>query len=84
MTEQNRELTSILLEIIKPKVVEQPPVIVNEIAQSSALFSRRRAALEERDRLAAQTLKSSTNVGRPDDSIKDLENELGVSEKEGA
>lgn len=79
-------LTQTLLNIIAPKAVESTPIEVNQIQQSSALFSRRRAALEAQSREEARVLKSSTNLGKPDieatKHINDLERELGVDEKE--
>jgi hypothetical protein len=85
--DEKKRLTDILLEIIKPKVVEAAPVEINQIASSSALFSRRRAALEAKYREEAQILKNSTNLAKPDfpktNDVNDLERELGVSE-EGA
>jgi hypothetical protein len=61
---------------------------MNQIAQSSALFSRRRAALEARDRQEAQILSEKKHLGVPDKlrdiSVEGLEKELGVEEKEGA
>ena len=85
--DEKKRLTDTLLNIISPKAVEAPPVEINQIQQSSALFSRRRAALEQADREKARILKSSTNVGKPDNvtmnSVESLEKELGVAE-EGA
>jgi hypothetical protein len=88
--DNNLRLTDTLVRIVSPKIVEQPPIEINQIAASSALFSRRRAALEERDRQEAMIKKSSTNLGKPDQfakmdgSVESLEKELGVEEKEGA
>ena len=64
--DEKKRLTDTLINIVSPKVVESAPLEINQIQQSSALFSRRRRALEERDRLAAQTLKQSKNLGMPD------------------
>lgn len=82
---EKKELTETLLNILKPKTVELPVQELQPIAASSAIFSRRRAALEAKDREDAMILKKSTNLGRPDDRLKDiesLEKELGVEEKE--
>ncbi len=85
--DEKKRLTDTLLNILSPKVVESPPVELNQIAQSSAIFSRRRAALEAKDREDARILKASKNLGKPDDSIRSatpirtveqLEAELGV------
>jgi hypothetical protein len=85
--DDNLRLTNTLLDIVKPKTYEAPPVELNQIAQSSALFSRRRAALEERDRQQAAILKQSKNLGKPDGvdinsskSIDELEKELQINE----
>lgn len=86
--DNNQRLTNTLLDIIKPKTIEAPPVEINQIAQSSAIFSRRRAALEAKDREEAKIIKGSTVLGKPDKevipqqglSIENLEKELGVEE----
>jgi|SRR6266576_2955531 len=87
---EKRELTNTLLNILRPNVIEAEKTIeIKPLLQHSALFSRKRAALEERDRLAAQTLKNSTNIGKPDitinnpvnNDIESLEEELGVEEE---
>lgn len=81
--EDRERLTNTLLEILKPKVVEAAPIELNQIQQSSALFSRRRAALEERDRQEAKVLSDAKHLGKPDDNIKSissLEKELGIEE----
>lgn len=84
--EDRQRLTETLLDILKPKVVESVPQELNQIQSSSALFSRRRAALEAKDREEAKILKSSTNLGKPDieavKNINELEKELGITEKE--
>lgn len=83
----NKELTDTLLSIVRPKVYEAPPVEMQPLANTAGLFSRRRAVLEERDRLAAKTLVESKNIGKPDnlkdiEPIAKLEEELGITEKE--
>ena len=84
MNEEKKQLTNTLLEIVRPKVVESAPQELNLIQQTSALFSRRRAAIEAKDREEAKILKQSTNLGKPDDRLREvevLETELGI-EKE--
>ncbi len=86
--DEKKRLTDTLLNIIKPKEHEAPPIEVNQIASTSALFSRRRAALEAKAREDAMILRNSTNVGRPDikaikhidenDKTSELEKELGI------
>ncbi len=91
--DENKRLTDTLINIVHPKVVESIPVEINPIAQTSGLFSRRRAAAEEADRQKAQILKQSKNIGKPDFpvsprntgiidniTVEGLEKELGVEE----
>ena len=54
LRDDNRKLNDTLVSIVKPKEVEAPPVEINQIQASSALFSRRRAALE-RERSAGSS-----------------------------
>lgn len=92
---EKKQLTETLLSIIQPKVVEAQPQEIQPVIQSSALFSRRRAALEARDREEARTLRESKHIGQPDDkkieyggqsitAVNSLEQELGVEEKKEA
>lgn len=82
----NKQLTETLIRIISPKAVESIPVELNPIQQTSALFSRRKAAMEQRDREEARILKNSTNIGKPDEfaktdgRIEQLEKELGIAD----
>lgn len=78
---EKKELTKTLLEIIHPKVIEAAPVELNPINQTSATFSRRRAALEEADRQKAKVIQNSKHIGSVDKvtaNISDLEAELGI------
>jgi hypothetical protein len=88
--ERNKELEQTLVNIVRPT----PPVIASANVGSPALmptvatFSRRRAILEQRDREAAQTLKNSPFVAKPDspkdtsvqEKISELEKELNIEE----
>ena len=80
--EEKKRLTDTLLNILNPKAVEAPPVELNPIQQTSALFSRRRAALEEKDRQEAKILKERKFIGVPDNkvtsSVEVLEHQLGI------
>ncbi|SRR6266567_1605805 len=85
---EKQQLTNTLLNILQPKAIEAAPIELNSIQQSSALFSRRRAALEAKDREEAKILRNSTSLGKPDfvnndneSSTNQLEEELGI-EKE--
>lgn len=89
--DEKRQLTETLLSIIKPKAYEAPTVELNPIIQTSGLFSRKRAAMEAKDREEARILRQSTNLGKPDDMLREvgkdsilskLETELGIEEKE--
>ncbi len=83
--EDRERLTDSLLNILQPKVVESVPVELNPVTQTAGLFSRRRAALEAKDRHDAQILAGSKSLGKPDiealKNINELEAELGI-EKE--
>lgn len=68
--EDRERLTQTLIDILKPKVVEAAPIVLENMAGQSSLFSRRRAALEERDRLEAQVATSSTYIKKPDDQLR--------------
>jgi hypothetical protein len=89
--EEKKRLTDTLINILQPKIVEIQPVEINPVAQSSALFSRRRAALEAKDREEAKILAMKQHVAVPDiklgnakgtdPTVESLEQELGVEEK---
>lgn len=73
------------MSIIKPKVYETPAQELVPVVQSSAIFSKRRAALEAKDREEAKIKQQGVFLGKPDDKLKEiekLETELGVEEKE--
>jgi hypothetical protein len=83
--EEKKQLTETLLNIIKPKTYEQAPVELQPVTQGSVIFSKRRAALEARDREEAKIKQQAVFLGKPDDKLKEieqLETELGVEEKE--
>lgn len=91
---EKKQLTETLLNIINPKAVEAAPVELNPITQTSGLFSRRRAALEARDRETAKIQNEGKFLGKPDipaklvnpnagKSIESLEKELGIEENAG-
>lgn len=86
---RTKELTETLLSIIKPKVYESAPQELAPVINSSALFSKRRAAMEARDREEAKIIKQHNNLGRTDKEIQKskelekLEQELKIeAEKE--
>jgi len=88
VNDEKRQLTETLLNIVQPKVVESAPIEINPVISTSGLFSRKRAALEARDREESRILRESKNLGKPDiliskkdESIKNLENELGIEEE---
>ncbi len=86
--DEKKRLTDTLLTIIAPKAVETPPIEINPVAVTSALFSRRRAALEARDAENARIIKQRERLRIPDEAtnkqieIEKLETELGVGASE--
>lgn len=72
---EKKQLTETLLNIINPKVIEQPPVVLNPVAQTSGLFSRRRAAMEEKDRQEARILAERKHIGVPDSVVSNPPND---------
>ena len=85
---ENKRLTDTLLSIIKPKEYEASPIAIEPIVTTAGLFSRRRAALEAKDRHEAQILREKKYVAIPDNEIEEankkieeLESELGVKEE---
>jgi len=84
--DEKKRLTDTLLNIIQPKAVEQPVIELAPIAQTSALFSRRRAAEEEKDRITARILNEKKHLGIADKdrqnevlaSVSELEHQLGI------
>lgn len=89
---EKKELTATLLNLVRPQVVEQPTVQLEPFKQSGALWSRRKAILEEQDRLKARTIRESRFAATPDnklsgdkakeadESIAALEDELKIAE----
>ena len=69
--ETNFRLTDTIVKIVSPKVVEAAPVEINQVQQSSALFSRRRAELEKKDRAEALIIAQKRHVAMPDDIVKE-------------
>ncbi len=89
---EKAELTATLISILKPEVhtKEVPVTETRALLPLRQTFTRRRAALEERDRLAAQVEKTSPFIAKQDNndnkvanlnSIDNLEQELGISEE---
>lgn len=87
---EKKELTATLLNIINPKAIIAAPVELQPIATTSGLWSRRRDALEARDRETARLQKTSAHLGKPDalkavnlnKDIEKLEQEVGIQETE--
>lgn len=89
---EKKELTKTLLDIIHPSTSVQNSSNSSEsipVVSTSGLWARKRAALEERDRMAAATARLSKNLAKPDNpiqgEIEKLESNLGIIEeaKEG-
>ena len=64
--DQVTRLSNTLLSIVKHKEVEQAPVEIAPVQQSSALWTRRRAALEEKDRQEAFIIAQAKHLAKPD------------------
>lgn len=89
---EKKELLDTILGIVKPKVIiEQiPPSVAANPIPTAMTFARKRNILEARDREAARVIRSSPNLGRPDNPkadiadkvVSDLEKELGINEEE--
>lgn len=73
--DEKKQLTETLLSIIHPKVIEQPVVELSPIQQSAGLFSRRRAALEAKDREEARILTEAKHLGKPDFAVSNTPND---------
>jgi hypothetical protein len=87
----NQELVETLTSIVNPNRISSPNngVETAPIANLRAgMWGKRRAALELKDRLKAQTEANSPNLGKPDKEIKKdetidkLEEELGLETKQ--
>ncbi len=81
--EEKRQLTETLLNILQPKVVESTPIEVAPLVNTGGIFSRRRAALEARDRADAQIVKEAKFVGKPDALKEVVKKEPITSKSEG-
>ena len=92
--DEKRQLTETLLNIIQPKMLEAPVQELQPITHTAGLFSRRRSALEAKDREEAKIIRESKHLGKPDDrlnqikplevnikTVDELEKELGVEEE---
>lgn len=88
---EKQELMNTILGIVKPKTYEAPPVEVSPMKPKLAMFSRRRAILEAKDRDEARIIQQSKNIAAPDGvkreelrnpeagkSVEALEAELGI------
>jgi hypothetical protein len=84
VNDEKKQLSDVLLSIVRPQAVESTPVEFKPITTTASVFSRRRAVLEARDREEAKILKDSNNLGKPDDSIRELEHQLGIEEEKEA
>lgn len=95
--DENRELITTILQLVKPQIIEQPSKQLQHIPTNPAAltFSRRRAELENAERVKNQIVKSSPFLAKPDDvisnstvgagkSANELERELGIEETKNA
>jgi hypothetical protein len=80
--EEKKDLTSTLLNLLKPQIQELPVAEIQAIPQAANTWSKRRAILEETERQKARVLRESNVVAMPDkpkDAIDNLEEELGIA-----
>lgn len=86
VNEEKKELTQTLIKLFKPEpvVAQANPVVLQPIANTAGLWSKRRAALEEADRQKLRASQDKVFAGKPDvtESIDKLERELGIDYKE--
>lgn len=89
--EEKHELINTLLRIVKPDAVVADRINTptdGQIISGAKTFSRRRAALELKDRIEAQTRANSNIIAKPDSEISEaktieqLEQELNLSGRE--
>ena len=71
---EKKELLDTLLNLMRPKVVEQSPVELEPMKPKFTTFTRRRAALENASRVSAQLEKSNLAA-----STEELEREVGIN-----
>lgn len=79
--DEKKRLTDTLIAIVSPKLVVETPVQeLKPVVNSAGLFSRRRKALEEKDRLEAKIIADTAHLGKPDNlkEIEKLEQEMGI------
>ena len=91
--DEKAQLTETLLSLLKPKVYETAPQELRDMRPLAVTFTRRRAALEAKDREEARILRNSTVIGKADDELaklrpgpltaEQLEAELGVAGEPG-
>lgn len=80
---ENKELRSTLLNLIKPKVFEQPAQELKPLGVAAQPWTKKRAILEQQARDKAKILTHSPLVAKTDDvnkKIEELEQELDISD----
>lgn len=63
---QNKELTDTLLQLIRPRVVEHPTVEVQSTQVVAGTWTRKKAMLEEQERVKARIARESPFIAKSD------------------
>ena len=81
---EKRDLMNTILNIVRPQTFESSPVELEHVKPMFTLWSKRRAVLEESEKVKTRIIKDSPNVAKTDDEISKLEQELGVEGESNA
>jgi len=68
---ENQRLTDTLLNILQPKIQEAPVHEIPNLKRPALTFTRRRAELEQQDKIKAAAMKSPL-AAVPDDKLKNM------------
>lgn len=77
VNQEKAQLTETLLNLLQPKVYAANPQELEPIVPKIMTFGRRRAILEEQDRVQAKIMRESNLVSR---STEELEKELSIND----
>ena len=69
--EEKRLVTDTLLDIMKPKIVEVPTREIEQVTKGPMLWTRRRAILEEQERIKAERMKTSPVLAKSDKQLNE-------------
>lgn len=80
---EKRDLLNTLLDLMRPKVMPQSSIELEPLKPKFASFTRRRSALENSARVAAQA-RNSPLAAQIERNIEELEAEVGIKEDTNA